>query len=118
MLVPMRSALFLLLLLGIAFAPPSSASREAAPGSRVDPALQRAIDAASPRAQLNVEVVLASGESLPPLGSARRAEVAALQDRVLAALPAGSFTLVRPYRTGNSRRLAQHPRPPLAAITE
>lgn len=93
----MRSALHSLLLLGIALVPPRAGSGEVA--SRVDSALQRAIDAGSPGAQLNIEVVLVGGESLPPRGSARRAEVAALQDRVLAGLPAGSFTLVRRYRS-------------------
>jgi subtilisin family serine protease len=95
MLAPMR-ALLLLLLSWVALVPPSS---EAAPAARVDPALQRAIAAASPGEQLAVEVMLAGGESLPPRGPARRAEVGALQDRVLAALPANSFVLVRRYRS-------------------
>jgi len=95
----MRSALFLLLLLGIVVGPPSSGSPDAASALRVDPALQRAVAAASPVEKLAVEVMLVGGESLPPRGSARRAQVAALQDRVLAGLPAGSFTLVRRYRS-------------------
>jgi subtilisin family serine protease len=65
---------------------------------RLDPALARAIDAAAPGERLRIEVVLAGGDALPGRGPARRAQVAVLQDRVLAALPAGSFELVRRYR--------------------
>ena len=64
----------------------------------------------APGERLGVGVLLVGGESLPPRGSARRAAVAALQDRVLAALPADSFTLVRRYRRSRVSPAAQPPR--------
>jgi subtilisin family serine protease len=88
----------LLLLLGITFAPAQAGAHEASVRSPIDPVLQHAISASSPGQRLQIEVVLAGGESLPPRGAERQARVARLQDGVLAHLPAGSFERVRRYR--------------------
>ncbi len=69
------------------------------PGARLDPALERALAAATAGEWLQIEVVLAEGDSLPPLGPARSARVAELQDGLLSALPAGVFSVTRRYRS-------------------
>jgi hypothetical protein len=110
------------MLLGIALAPAAGAVEA---DSRIDPALQRALDAAAPVEQLAIEVVLAGGESLPPRGAERLAQVTRLQDGVLAQLPTGSIELVRRYRSvagfaGRATRAgvaALAARPGVAAIT-
>jgi subtilisin family serine protease len=94
----MRTILCWLALFGLALVSGDGAARAAGARSAVDPALQRALDAAGPGNIFRIEVVLAGGDSLPPPGGERRARVTALQDAVLARLPGGSFELVRRYR--------------------
>jgi hypothetical protein len=94
-------------------AAPPEAARE-----KLDPRLQRALEAVGRQEWLAVGVTL-RGDDLPRPGPSRAAPVAARQERVLGALPAGAFRLRHRYRVlsgvagfarpGAVEALAAHP---------